>query len=75
MPPEAKAISVLFTIFIALWTTAALFAAIWPYRTWKIAQGWKARHEPSAAYFVFQRILASLFAFVGLGLLLLPFFR
>ncbi|MGN7765084.1 DUF6199 family natural product biosynthesis protein [Paenibacillus sp. 22594] len=68
-----NAISWVFTAFLAVWTAAAAYAAIRPYSFWRITQGWKAVKEPPRAYFVVSAIGASIFAAVGLGLLLLPY--
>ncbi|GLX68053.1 hypothetical protein MU1_23980 [Paenibacillus glycanilyticus] len=73
MPPEVKAISIFITIFLVLWTGAALFAAIKPRTFWSITQGWKATREPSPAYFLFSRIGSGIFAAIGLVILISPY--
>lgn len=75
MPPELHLFSILYTLFLILWTGIAVFGAVKPKTLWRITQGWKAFSEPPAAYFALQRVIASLFAVVGLTLLLLPLFR
>ncbi|WP_218154846.1 DUF6199 family natural product biosynthesis protein [Paenibacillus sp. UNC496MF] len=73
VPPEVKVISVFLTIFLVLWTGAALFATIKPKTFWNITQGWKATREPSPAYFLFSRIGTAICACIGLVLLIQPY--
>ncbi|WP_420481866.1 DUF6199 family natural product biosynthesis protein [Cohnella zeiphila] len=73
VPPELKVISVIITIFLVLWSGAALFATIKPKTFWNITQGWKATREPSTAYFVFSRIGTAICAAIGLVLLIQPY--
>ncbi|MBW5445501.1 hypothetical protein GE107_05420 [Cohnella sp. CFH 77786] len=73
VPPEVKVISTLFSVFLVLWTGAALFATIKPKTFWRITQGWKAIREPSTAYFVFSRIGTAICAIIGLLLLIQPY--
>ncbi|MFC5406342.1 DUF6199 family natural product biosynthesis protein [Cohnella soli] len=49
-----------------------MFVMINPYYIWKITQRWKASREPPRSYFIIQRIVAGLFALIGLSILLLP---
>lgn len=62
-----KIFSTFGTIFFALWIGFALFGAIAPYTLWKITQSWKATKEPPKAYFIMQRIIAILFATIGIS--------
>ena len=75
VPTEVKIISIGITVFLVLWTGAALFATIKPRTFWNITQGWKATREPSTAYFIFSRIGTAIFAVLGLILLIQPFFH
>ncbi|WP_376771883.1 DUF6199 family natural product biosynthesis protein [Paenibacillus rhizosphaerae] len=73
VPPEVKIISIGITIFLVLWTGAALFATIKPKTFWSLTQGWKATREPSTAYFIFSRIGTAICAILGLILLISPY--
>jgi hypothetical protein len=68
---ESVVINVVLTIFLVLWTGAALFATIKPKTFWRKIQGWNATRERSTAYSVFYRIGTALCALYGLVLLTL----
>ncbi|MFC5404727.1 DUF6199 family natural product biosynthesis protein [Cohnella soli] len=72
VPPEVNIFTWVIFAFLCLWIGIALFVMINPYYIWKITQSWKASREPPRSYFIIQRIVAGLFALIGLSILLLP---
>ena len=67
VPPEVRIFSVFIMILFALWIGFAVFGAIAPYTLWKITQSWKATKEAPKSYFVMQRIIAIVFATIGIS--------
>lgn len=67
--------SAISTIFLVVWVIGALLIAIFPFKSWELLQGWKARREPSSSYFIMVRVLAFIMLIIGIVLLSLNLFH
>ena len=63
-------ITILPTLFLLIWIGIALVNAINPRLMWRITDSWKATKEPPESYFLFRRIIGTIFTIIGLGFLL-----
>lgn len=62
-------VSIIGTVFFAIWIGLALFYCFFPHLAWRIQYKWRAVEQPPKSYFVIQRIVGGIFAVFGIGLL------